>query len=690
MSHLHTNSLIHESSPYLLQHAHNPVDWHPWSEEALKKALQLQKPILVSIGYAACHWCHVMEKESFEDEVVAAFMNEHFINIKIDREERPDIDHIYMDAVQAMTGSGGWPLNAFLNPEGQPFYGGTYFPPKKAFNRPSWMDVLASIAEAWGNKRDELYLQAKKLTEHLESSGNIFSVGNLDEKLTKGQSIFNKTDCTTIAENILKNADLKEGGFGNAPKFPQTFSIIYLLQHGYFFDNKEAIAHAKLSLQKMLNGGIYDQLAGGISRYSTDTTWLIPHFEKMLYDNALLIIALSEAWQLTREDFYLIAIDKTVVFILSEMEDKEGGFYAALDADSEGVEGKFYVWTQDEINELLGVNAALFSAYYNVSETGNWEYNNILHIKRSLGKIALEFSLKEEGATEIIDNCKKILMEARAKRIRPQKDDKILLGWNALAINAFCKAYICTGNERYKKAAEDLFVFIEKNFFSDTGDSLHHTYKNGKAKYPAFLDDYAFLIDASIQLQEISSNQDYLIKARKWTFYVLDNFSTEPGLMFYYTRAKQKDIIVRKQEIYDGALPSSNAIMAKNLLYLGRIFDVENWVEQGQQMLLSVLDIVKKHPGSFGVWAQLIQQEMVGINEIVVTGAQPSTLLKEVLEIYIPNKILQSHHQEMDFPLLRNKSYSVEAKIYLCKNYQCQQPVSSKDGLVSALKKQNY
>ncbi len=690
MAHIHTNNLIHESSPYLLQHAHNPVEWHAWNTETLQKAKELQKPLLVSIGYAACHWCHVMEKESFEDETVAAFMNERFINIKIDREERPDIDHLYMDAVQAMTGSGGWPLNVFINPEGKPFYGGTYFPPEKAFNRPSWMDVLTAISDAWEHRRNDLETQATQLTAQLETTGNIFSSGKQIEKLKEPVKGFDKELCITIAENLLKNADTLEGGFGKAPKFPQTFSILYLLQYAHFFGDSKALAHAELSLQKMFNGGIYDQLCGGLARYSTDANWLAPHFEKMLYDNALFISVLCDAWQLTRNDIYLSAIDTTIGFINAEMRDENGGFYAALDADSEGEEGKFYVWQQDEINELLGDYAALFSAFYNVSPGGNWEHKNILHIKSQARKVAGEYGFQEHEFIKIINDCKAILQNERQKRIRPQTDDKILLGWNALMLTAFCKAYACTGNVSYKKAAEDLFVFIEQKFHGSENGALNHTYKHGKAKYPAFLDDYSFLIEAAIYLQEISANQDYLLKAKTWMEYVLKFFSGVEGQLFYFTGTFQEDIIVRKQEIYDGALPSSNAVMAKNLLYLGRIYDDKIWMEKGTDMIKTMIEIAEKYPGSFAVWAQLILQETVGINEIVVTGADPGPLLKQVLEIYIPNRILQSHHEESNFPLLKSKDYEAVTKIYLCKNYECQAPVTTKDGLITVLEKQNY
>ena len=370
-----TNRLGKESSPYLLQHAHNPVDWYPWGKEAIDKARKEDKPILVSIGYAACHWCHVMERESFENEAVAAQMNELFVNIKIDREERPDLDHIYMDAVQAMTGSGGWPLNVFLTPELKPFYGGTYFPPRPAYNRSSWPQVLESVAEAFKNRRHEIDAQADNLVDHLVKSNLIGEKSNAEDKYDQ---VFNPASLTNIYSQILKNADRRDGGFGRAPKFPQSFTIRFLLQHHFYFKNPEALELATLALDKMAAGGIYDQVGGGFARYSTDAEWLAPHFEKMLYDNALLVIAYSEAYQITKNPVYRSVITETLEFVNRELRSAENGFYSALDADSEGVEGKFYVWSEEEIRTALGEDAALFSAFYDVSAEGNWEHSNIL------------------------------------------------------------------------------------------------------------------------------------------------------------------------------------------------------------------------------------------------------------------------------------------------------------------------
>ncbi len=673
------NELIHETSPYLLQHAHNPVHWQPWSLSALQLAKETGKPLLVSIGYSACHWCHVMERESFEDEATAAIMNKYFICVKIDREERPDLDHIYMEAVQAITGSGGWPLNVFLTPEGKPFYGGTYFPPEKAYNRSSWKDVLLSINHAWTERRDEMEEQAEQLLQHVKKS-NTPSAIQLPEE--NEEQSFSKEDCRIITDNLMATADTMEGGFGKAPKFPQTFSINCLLQAAHFLKDPAALQQAELSLMKMLNGGIYDQLAGGLSRYSTDNEWLAPHFEKMLYDNALFIIALSNAYLLTKKGVYREAIIQTGDFIFSEMKDNEGGYYAALDADSEGVEGKFYVWEKKEIDDLLGDDAALFNAYYDVTEKGNWEEKNILRILLPLEEVINSKDIMGDHAEIQLKRNRETLLSERNKRIRPATDDKILFGWNALLITAFCKVYAAVQDEKYKIAAIELFQFTEKVFPAHDG-SYYHTYKNGKAKYPAFLDDYAYITEACIHLQEITGDQYYLHKAKEITDYVSLNFSDEESGYFFFTGQNQQDAIVRKIEIYDGATPSANAVMAKNLLYLSFIFNDRIMHSNAVAMIFSLKNIMTKYPGSFGLWAAAAINLAAGINEIAVTGTNMIPVLNEVLHEYIPNKVLQSTVSVSDMPLLTQKTHCQISSIYLCRNFECQEPVYS----VEALKK---
>ncbi len=666
------NQLVHETSPYLLQHAKNPVHWQAWSMEVLQLAKDLDKPILVSIGYSACHWCHVMERESFENEETAAYMNEHFINIKIDREERPDIDHIYMDAVQAITGSGGWPLNVFLTPDAKPFFGGTYFPPIKAHGRASWTDVITSINDAWQNRRSEMEQQAETLVNHLKKSnqfGQIKSNLNLDV----GKSNFTKEDCIEINKTLLATADTEEGGFGNAPKFPQTFSINCLLQTAHFLNDKKALQHAELSLTKMLHGGIYDQLAGGLCRYSTDNSWLAPHFEKMLYDNALFIISLCNAYLLTKKEIYKIAVKELCQFIFDEMKHVEGGYYAAIDADSEGIEGKFYTWDKDEIDLVLGDDAVLFNYYYDVSENGNWEGKNIFRILQPLEDIVGKFDLTKIEAEKSIAASKEKLLAVRNKRIRPGTDDKIILGWNALLITAFCKTYAVLQDEQYKTAAESLFDFIKNKFF-DINGKLLHTYKDGIAKFPAFLDDYAYLIEATIYLQEVTGKDEYLNFAKTLTNDVIRNFSDSETAFFFFTNDEQKDVIVRKIELYDGATPSANGVMAKNLHYLSAVFDIQDWHYKTVSMIESLKTIILKHPNSFGIWAATYINMAVGTNEIAIIGNYKTPLLNEVLLEYIPNKILQSSFVNSDMPLLSKKYVFQKTFIYLCRNSTCNDP----------------
>ena len=667
----HTNQLIHETSPYLLQHAHNPVNWYPWSDEALALAKKQDKPILVSIGYSACHWCHVMEKESFENEATAEFMNAHFINIKIDREERPDLDHIYMDAVQAMTGSGGWPLNVFLTPTAKPFYGGTYFPPIKAHNRASWMDVLEGVRLGYQDRKHEIFSQAENLTEHLLSANKF----GIQAALNNPNSIdYTAAQLNTVTQNLLENADTTWGGFGRAPKFPQTFSIQFLLRQYHFTKDAAALKQALLSLNKMIDGGIYDQLGGGFARYSTDNQWLAPHFEKMLYDNALLVSVLSEAYQLTGNTKYAQTIQQTIAFIESELLSTEGGFYSALDADSEGVEGKFYTWSKLEIDQILGEDAALFCTYYQVEEQGNWEHTNILWVNNSIAETAELLGISPATFAESLEKSKKILLAERAKRIRPATDDKILLGWNALMNTAYSKAYAALGLPAYKQRAVDNMAFLSQKMAKSDG-SWNHTYKNNQAKLPAFLDDYAYLIQAYIHLQEITGNENYLLQAKALTEMVITHFTEPETGFFYYTHEHQTDVILRKKEVYDGATPSGNAVMALNLHYLSIVFDQKEWNRQAEQMIHSLQSAMIKHPSSFGVWASLMQVLQVGAIEIAIIGLESNNNLFPVLNKYIPNKIIQSAETNSPvFPLLSKNETKAELAFYSCKNYACKAP----------------
>lgn len=677
----HTNRLAQESSPYLLQHAHNPVDWFPWSDDAFQKAKKEDKPVLVSIGYAACHWCHVMERESFEDEATAAFMNEHFVNIKVDREERPDVDGIYMDAVQAISGSGGWPLNVFLTPDGKPFYGGTYFPPRRAFNRASWMEVLQAIAQTYSEGREKILQDAETLTQHLQQSnafGNI-GQGNADFDATKIEGAFNA---------IMKQADKEWGGFGAAPKFPQTFTITFLLRYAHFTNNEEAKQQALLSLDKMAQGGIYDQVGGGFARYSTDREWLAPHFEKMLYDNALLVQTFSEAYALTGDSRYREIIEETLRFAERELLHPDGGFYSALDADSEGEEGRFYVWAFEKVTALLGEDAELFCRYYDITPGGNWEGKNILFVKTGLKDFVRQHKAEIESRTTDSDHMgflknllhrgKEKLLQERSRRIRPGLDDKILLGWNALMNAACSRAYAATGHEHLKKLAIRNMNFLLQNF-SASEKELYHTWKGGTAKYPAFLDDYSYLVAALIELAQITGDTQWLTKAAHFTETVLQHFGDSQTPLFYFTHQHQTDVLLRKREVYDGATPSGNAVMAANLFQMSILLDKGEWRERAEGMVAAMGTIALKYPTSFGVWLQAILQMVQGTAEIAILGENWQIYLKDVLHLYLPHKVVMaSQHESGAYPLLRDKQVdNAQTRIFLCQNYACQQPVTT-------------
>ncbi|MGG9971223.1 thioredoxin domain-containing protein [Ferruginibacter sp. SUN002] len=685
-----SNRLINETSPYLLQHAHNPVDWYAWGDEALQKAKDQNKPILVSIGYSACHWCHVMEKESFENVEVAKVMNENFINIKIDREERPDLDAIYMDAVQAISGSGGWPLNVFLTPDKKPFYGGTYFPPVAAFNRSSWTDTLLGIANAWNERKHEIESQADNLIDYMLKTNDITGKrAAINPEIAQST---NPENCHIIFKNILNSADKVWGGFGKAPKFPQTFTIHYLLQYYHFTKNKESLDQALLSIDKMLQGGIYDHIAGGLARYSTDNEWLAPHFEKMLYDNALLVNILTDAFQITGDEKYRNAIIKTINFVELELMSEEGGFYAALDADSEGEEGKYYVWQKEEIDHILGKDADMFCAFFDVTESGNWEHKNILRTLLPLDEFVIKFNLDKIEFEETVQSCLKKLSEVRSKRVKPSLDDKIILSWNALMLHAICKASAALQDDAYMELAKRNFNFIISRFRQEAATpALYHTYKNGQAKYPAFLEDYAYLIQACIGLYEITFDEKYYTLAKQYCEYVIEHYSDEEKLFFYFTHADQKDIVVRKKEIYDGAMPSANAIMAKNLSMLSITNVTSEWKMRATQMCEYIRMMAVKYPTSFANWAMQLLHQTVGVNEIKIEGRRTRELARIFNKAYIPNKVLLQSTEENNATVSQAKSLSDHSTfIYLCKNNVCLEPVTDIQKALETIKKRDY
>ena len=673
-----TNALINETSPYLLQHAHNPVNWIPWSASLFALATKQNKPILLSIGYAACHWCHVMERESFESEQVAEYMNEHFINVKVDREERPDVDHLYMDALQAMTGSGGWPLNIFLLPNGKPFYGGTYFPPIAMQNRASWMDVLKGVQDAFENNYEKIENQATQLSNHLIESNikNKLDVSGLDQSFNPS-----KDEIELMANRIMQNADSQWGGFGAAPKFPQTFALQMLLRHYHISKDQASLDHVLLTLDKMIQGGIYDHLGGGFSRYSTDAQWQAPHFEKMLYDNALMITILSEAYQITKKESYKIVIQQTIKFLDTELANGEGVYYAALDADSEGVEGKYYTWTYDELNNILPKNLfESFCSYYQIEKNGNWEHTNILWTQH-------DFLISE---TEKFKEVKLALLLLRATRIKPSLDNKIILSWNALLIEAFCKAAAALGDSSFVQKAIDAMTWIEEKMYDHKEQYFHHTNTNGINKSFAFLDDYACLIKAYITLQELTGDLKYLHKAKHWLAYVQTHFMDEEKVFFYFTANYQKDVIIRKKDNYDGAQPSANAIMSFNLLYLGNVFDEPIWIKQSHHMVSNMHKMIIQYPSSFSYWAQTYCLMAFGFTEIISIGSNVKNTILQVQSAFIPFKLLLiSDHYDASLSILKGKQ-NYDNQYFICNKGNCSVPYSNLNDFLTTIKQTKY
>ena len=696
------NKLIHETSPYLLQHAHNPVEWYAWKPEAFERAKAENKPILVSIGYSTCHWCHVMERESFEHDETAVLMNRYFINIKVDREERPDVDQIYMEACQIISGGGGWPLNCFLLPDGRPFFAGTYYPPEPAYNRPSWVQVLKNIANAFQTKKDVVEQQAQQLMDIIEKSDKNY-IKKIDKKrddkglaieATAEDAIFSQETIEGIFNGLRERFDREEGGFGGAPKFPGSMSIQYLLDYYFHTKNLEALEHAELSLTKMIQGGIYDQIGGGFARYATDREWLIPHFEKMLYDNALLINVLSDAYKLTKKDIYRETIEETLSFVEREMLappasqrgetetlafGRQGlGFYSAYDADSEGVEGKFYVWDKSEVEAILGEEAALFCTFYDITEGGNWEHKNILWRHKSYEEFAALKNMSVPDLKAWIKTVGDKLFKVRALRIKPGLDDKILLSWNALMISAFARAYEALSHSHYRDLAVNNLEFILQNFAKKGEKGLYHTYKKGIVQYDAFLEDYALLIEALIDVYSISFNKKYLYLAQEYSEFVIEHFIDNTDNLFYFTSENQKDIPLRKKDLYDSAMPSANSTMAKNLMRLGIVFDNDKYKNLSINMLEAVVDVVKRYPSSFSKWAGVVLAVVKPSFEIAVVGEKAFERAVEINSVFLPNKIVMASVEEDEsLPLLKDRQVANETLIYMCQNYTCRLPVKT-------------
>jgi uncharacterized protein YyaL (SSP411 family) len=673
------NHLQFETSPYLLQHANNPVEWYAWKPEALARAKRENKPILVSVGYSTCHWCHVMERESFEDSDIAAYMNEHFINIKIDREERPDLDQIFMEACIAISGSGGWPLNCFLTPDGRPFYAGTYYPPRPAGNRPSWIQLLMHMAKIFREERDKVEIQAKKLAKTAAGSGRVF----FSDDLAPGQldNLFVEELADELYEKMMKQADHKHGGFGGAPKFPTVMSMEYLMVYHELKDKPEGLEHVRFSLEKMIRGGIYDQLGGGFARYATDNAWLIPHFEKMLYDNALLVGVLSDYLRYDSQPLFRMAIKETLAFIEREMSHEGGGFYSALDADSEGIEGKFYVWDYGEIYEVLDDDAQWFCRFYGVSPSGNWEYTNILWRPHVLEDFAKAEGIKVEELVSKLESAKQKLFQERATKVRPGLDYKILLAWNALMCIAYAKAYKATAEETYKARALKNMNFLEQNMKKANGAWYRSgTYDAGvwKPQYEAFLEDYTYLAEAMLEVYELTFDTTWIGKAADLCDRIIRDFFDSESDLYYFTGNKQEDVPLRRIDIMDNAIPSGNAVLFEVFQRLAILTGREDYQERAQKMGQQVLKGVSTYPGSFARWAKGMLSLIKPVKEIAIVGSEAMVFAQKIQQLPLLNRVVMAtREEEQTFPLLANRPVRAATQIYICENFTCQRPVET-------------
>ena len=665
-----SNHLIHENSPYLLQHAHNPVDWYPWSEESLQKAKDEDKPIIVSIGYSACHWCHVMERESFEDEEVAKLMNQHFINIKLDREERPDVDQIYMEAVQAMGLQGGWPLNVFLTPDQKPFYGGTYFP------KENWLQILNNVALAYEKQRDQVVEAANKFAEGLQTSETLrYDIGASQSELYPASV---QRELREVFSEFSERFDSEKGGLNKAPKFPMPSQWLFLLRYHFLTEDENALNHALLTLDRMAEGGIYDQIGGGFARYSVDAEWFAPHFEKMLYDNGQLLSLYAEAFSITHSDLYRQVLTDTVTFVKRELTSPEGGFYSALDADSEGEEGKYYVWSYNELEQVLGDTTNMLTDYFSATPQGNWENeNNILHLNMSEGEFTRKYELSLPDFSEIVSKAKQDLLEHRSQREQPELDNKIIAGWNGLMLRGLVDAYTALGDEPILKLAQQNAEFLQSNLIQIEGEfaSISHTQVKGEQQIAGFLDDYAFVADGLIALYQVTFEEKWLHLANQLIQYTLEHFYDQKEKFFFYTPASS-ELIARKKELFDNVIPASNSAMARNLHKLGVLLEKADYTELAKGMLSRMLPLVKQYPTDTTNWAVLATEMSLPMAEVAIVGADYWEMASELIQHYHPNKVVLGTKDQSDLPLLRERhTEDNQTTLYVCYDKTCQLPV---------------
>ncbi|WP_245598552.1 thioredoxin domain-containing protein [Sporocytophaga myxococcoides] len=661
------NKLLKETSPYLKQHAYNPVQWQSWGNEALDQAKKEDKPIIVSIGYSSCHWCHVMERESFEDEGVAEIMNAGFINIKVDREERPDLDHIYMEAIQQMNLGGGWPLNVFLTPDAKPFFGGTYFP------REQWKHVLNEVLKAFQDQRKALEDSADTFTNSLNAS-ELQKYG-----LTEDQTDFSIEDLNAGYKAMSAQFDTTLGGMDKEPKFPMPTLYFFLLRYYHLTKDDLALRQLVLTLDEMAKGGIYDQIGGGFARYSTDAEWFAPHFEKMLCDNGQLMALYSEAYTLTKNTTYKEVVRETYEWLKREMTSSEGGFYSALDADSEGVEGKFYTWTLDEVEKLIPEDILLLRAYYNVSENGNWEHGQNILFKAVTDEMIAKYSeIPLNDLKTKIAHWKKTLLQARSKRPSPGLDDKILSGWNGIMLKGLTEAYRTFDEDEYLQLALANAAFIKNKLIKNK--VLFRNYKDGKASQEGFLEDYAWVIDAYISLYQATFDEQWLTLSKELTEHVVTHFYDAEENLFYFTSDNAEKLIARKKEIFDNVIPASNSVMAQNLQKLGILLERSDFCNLAKIMAAKMKKLITTDPSWVSNWASLVTSMIEPTAEIAISGSEYLNLRKEIDKTFYPNKILAGTASRSEFPLLVDRpATGDQTRIFVCYNNTCQWPVTSVD-----------
>ena len=670
-----TNRLLDETSPYLLQHAHNPVDWYAWGDEAFERAKADDKPVLISIGYSACHWCHVMEHESFEDEATAGVMNENFVNIKVDMEERPDVDQIYMAFVQMTTGRGGWPMTVFVTPDKLPFFGGTYFPPEPRYGMPSFQQILLSVADAWQHRRDEI------LNSTTDILGELRRLGISD---TTGSSI--SPDLSDAAfQSFDRSFDATNGGFGGAPKFPPSMSLEFLLRYHKRTGNERALEIVRKTAAEIANGGIYDQLGGGFHRYSVDAVWLVPHFEKMLYDNAQLIRIYLHLYQITKDDFFRRIAEETLEYVRREMLDPAGGFYSTQDADSEGEEGKFFVWTPKEAEQILGeADARVFNFYYDATDEGNFEGHNILSVNYTHEAAAKALKMDLADFDEALERGRMKLFEEREKRIKPHRDEKVLTAWNGLMLAAFAEAAAVLGNDEYLHIAKSNADFILESLSAD--GRLLRTWKDGRAKLNAYIEDYANFADGLLELFQVSGEVRYFTEAKRLADLMVTEFWDEEAGGFYFTSGDHEELIVRNKDFFDNATPSGNSVAADVFLKLAKITGDEKYERFALAVLRLAASQIRRYPQGFGRALSAIEFYHSPVKEVVIIGERGTELEQDVWQRYLPNKVVVRSGSPQEnsavIPLLADRA-QVDGKptVYVCENFVCQRPITEVEEL---------